>query len=302
MAFASGSQHGLSFVAETTYGSTPGTPTMKILRNTSVGLKVSKQTFASQEIREDRQIRDVRHGTKMVSGPVGFELSYGDFDTILESALFGTWTTNVLKVGTTLKGLTLERRFTDLTKFQAFTGCVPNNMSLNFAPNAMVTGTFDFVGKAMTPSGTSLGTPTAVADNPPFDAFTGAILEDGNAIASLTSVQLNLANGLTPAFVLGSAVSSQLMVGRANLTGTLTSFFESETLLNQFLNESESSLSITLEGAAGGDLLIEVPRIKYNDGDYAVTTGDEGILLTMPFQAMRDSSDATNLVITRTPA
>ena len=82
----------------------------------------------------------------------------------------------------------------------------------------------------------------------------------------------------------------------------MTAFFESETLLNKFLSETESSLSVTLEGASGGDITILVPRIKYTAGDVDVTNADDGLLITMPFQAMRDSSEATNLKITRVPA
>lgn len=302
MPFASGAMHELSYVPEVTYGVTPVTPAMKIFRNTSVGLKPAKQTFVSQEIRRDRQIRDVRHGTRGMTGPVSFELSYGDFDTILEAALFGTWATHTLKIGTTLKSLTLERRLTDVGRYQASVGCVINGFSLDLRPNAMVTGTFDFLGKDIAQSSVTKGAPTAVSDNPPFDAFTGAILEAGGAISSITAMSMSLSNGLSQAFVLGSPTAPQVIPGKANLTGSITAFFESETLMDKFINEGESALQITLDGAVGGDLVIQVPRIKFTDADMPVTTSDEGISLTMPWQAMLSAASATNLVLTRVPA
>lgn len=63
----------------------------QIIRNTSVGLKLGKDTYASKERRSDRQIADFRHGTRHVTGPVDGELSpktYGDF---FQALFRGTW-------------------------------------------------------------------------------------------------------------------------------------------------------------------------------------------------------------------
>jgi hypothetical protein len=302
MAFSQGSRHGLSYVVESAYGTTPSTPTMKALRNTSVGLVASKDSFQSEEIRSDRQIVDLRHGTRQTGGDIGFELSYGAFDDLLESALQGAWSTNVLKAGTTLKSFTAERRFEDIAQYQVFTGCIVNTMSLTITPNAMVTGSFGILGKDASFSGSSLGNPTAAPTHPPFDAFTGALEEGGSAIATVTSIELNLDNGMSPAFVIGSAVTPQLIVGRSNLTGTITAYFDSLSLLNKFLNETESSLSVTLDGASGGDLVISIPRLKYSGGSNPVTGSTEAVMLSLPFQALRSAADGTNLVITRVPA
>ena len=86
------------------------------------------------------------------------------------------------------------------------------------------------------------------------------------------------------------------------LSGQVTAWFESEALLNKFLNETESALVTTLEGASGGDLEINIPRIKYTGAAVDVQNADDGLLAVLPYQAMRDSSEATNLKLTRTPA
>ena len=92
MAFAAGSEHGLSYIAESVFGTTPTpTPAMVYLRHTSCNLILTKDTFQSEELRDDRQISDFRHGVKQVKGDIGFELSYGEYDPFLEAALGGTW-------------------------------------------------------------------------------------------------------------------------------------------------------------------------------------------------------------------
>jgi hypothetical protein len=302
MAFAQGSRHGIAYVAETVYGVTPTTPTMKELRNNSGGLVITKDTFQSQEIRSDRQISDFRHGTRQGAGNIDFELSYGAFDDFLESALQGVWASNVLKAGTALKSFTIERRFEDISQYQAFTGCIVNTLSLSVAPNAMVTGTFGILGKDGVFAGTALGVPTAAPAHPPYDGFSGALLEGGVSVANVASIELNIDNGMRPAFVIGSQTTPQLLVGRSNITGTLVAFFENMTLLNKFLLETESSVELTLDGAAGGDLAIKLPRIKYGGGENAVTTSEDAVQLRMPFQALRGAADGSNIVVTRTPA
>lgn len=303
MAQAQGSRHSISFVAESTFGVTPGTPSMLQLRNTGTTLAVRKDNFASNEIRNDRQIVDLRHGVRRADGDINFELSYGAFDDWLEAALFGTWATNVLKAGVTPKSFTVERAFADVSEYQPFTGVMVNAMSLSIQPNAMVTGTFGLIGTgAMTPASSALDASiTAAPAHAPFDGFTGSITEGGSA-ANITALTIELANNLEPSFIVGSDTAPQILAGQSVLTGQVTAWFESEALLNKFLNETESALSVTLEGASGGDLTIAIPRIKYTGAAVDVQNANDGLLVVLPWSAMRDNSEATNFKITRVPA
>lgn len=297
-----GARHSVSYVAESVFGTTPGTPTMLEFRYTGTTLAVRKDNFVSGEVRNDRQVIDLRHGVRRADGDLNFELSYGAFDDWLEGALFGAWSTDVLKAGVTPKSFTVERAFADISQYHPFTGVMVNTMSLNIVPNAMVTGSFGVIGTGMmTPAGTSLGSPSSVAAHPPFDGFTGSITEGGSS-ANVTSLTLELNNNLNPSYIVGSDTAPQILAGRSVLTGNLTAWFETEALLNKFLLEGESALVCTLEGPAGGDLELAIPRLKYTAADVDVTNADDGIVASLPFQAMRDNSAATNLQITRTPA
>jgi tail tube protein len=302
MAQAHASRHSISYVAESTFGTTPGTPTMLELRNNGSTLGLKKDSFVSEEIRNDRQIVDMRHGVRRVEGDISFELSYGAFDDFLAAVMFGAWATNVLKTGVAKTSFSIERAFADVSEYHQLTGCLINTMSLDIAPNAMITGSFGIFGKDMAVSATPLdASVTAAAANPPFDGFTGSLLEGGGA-ALITALSLNLNNNLNPTYVIGADSANEIIEGASVVTGEATFLFESEALLNKFLAETESSISVTLEGASGGDLTFLIPRLKYTGGDPDVSSSNEGILLRAPFQALRDSTEATNLKITRTPA
>ena len=88
---ANGSRHSMRYVAESTYGVTPANPEFKMVRHTGTTLGLSKETLQSEEIRDDRQIADFRHGAYQVGGDMNIELSFGSFDDLLEATLLGTW-------------------------------------------------------------------------------------------------------------------------------------------------------------------------------------------------------------------
>jgi hypothetical protein len=391
MAFAAGSYHGLSYIAETTFGTTPA-GTYQALRHTNCSLALTKDGFQSNELRDDRQISDFRHGVLRVGGDIGIEFSYSEFDDMLEAALFGEWSDNVLKAGTTAKSFTMRRRFADILLDGFFTGCMVNSFNLSIPANAMVTGGFGLVGKSASYSGSlhtvtitatnectsaedatvtvagvettvalttseddttevataiataldavsgytatsssavvtltypavdgvyavsysagttgataTVGTPAvtdadASATHSPFDSFTGVLQENSSTIAVITSIELNLQNGLEPTFVVGSNSTPSITPGRSNLTGTVSAYFENKTLLDKFINETESSIELEL-GSTSNKYDIEIPRIKYTGGENPAS-GEGPIVINMPFQALYDSGEGTNLKITRTP-
>lgn len=291
----------LWYVAEVTPGTTPSTPTLvEIPIAGNPTLNVEKDTFQSNRI-GNRNVTHFRHGVRRAAGEIPIELAYGDFDALFESLMASTWNTNVLKVGETAKFFTLERRFEGISEFQPFTGCMMNSFSLTAQPNGMITGSFGVLGfGSMTPaSSTVADTSTATAGNDPFDGFTGTISEGGSS-ANITAIDLSLTNNAALPYVIGSDTAPAVNLGMFGATGNVTAFFETEALINKFLGETESALTVEFEGITGGDLEFDFSAVKY--GGATITEADEGLLVQMPFTATYDTSDASSLVITRTPA
>lgn len=288
-------------VAETVPGTTPATPTLVEIPIAGIPtLNVEKDNFQSARI-GNRNVTHLRHGTRRAAGDIPIELAYGDFDALFESVMCSTWSTNVLKVGETLKYFTLERRFEGISEFQPFTGCFMNGFTLSAQPNGMITGSFSVLGLGgMTPaSSTVADTSTATAGNDPFDGFTGTMTEGGSA-ANLTALELNITNNGVLPYIIGSDTAPHANIGMFDVSGTATAFFETEALLNKFLNETESALTVEFEGITGGDLEFDISSLKYTAG--TITEADEGLLVQLPFTGTYNVSDASSLVITRTPA
>lgn len=305
MTIANGAQHSLHFVAESSYGTTPSTPTWTPCPHTGTTLALSKDGIESEKLRGDRQVEDFRHGNKSIGGDISCELEYAAFDTLLEAAFGGTWTADVLKTGTTRRSFTFERKFADLAtpEYHRYTGCEINSMALSIAPNQMVGLTFGIVGKDLSLNTTQVASSTYSADvgETPFDSFTGSITEGGSSIAVVTALELTLENGLEPLFAVGSQTTTQPAIGKSRVTGSLTTYFDSKTLYEKFVNETSSSISVTLTDVDGNDYLIEIGNVKYNSGQPDVA-GEGPVTIAMDFVGLYDSSDASNIVITRSTA
>lgn len=302
MAFAQGSRSSLSYIAESAFGTTPSTPTFANLPFNTHSLDLTKDRVEGNEIQADRMPRVDRHGNKQAGGSIEVDLRKGDFDELFESAFLNSYSTNVLKIGTTPKYFSFEDAANDIAQFRLFTGMAVSTLNVSIAPNQMVTGTFDLVGKTMTQAATTAstgGAPTASSTNAPFDSYSGTITDGGSGLAIVTSLDFSLTNSFAPTFVIGSDSAQQLEFGRAIVEGTMTVYYEDATLINKFLNETESSLSVSVDDPTGASsYTFDFPRVKYN-GAAVPVQNPASRLITIPFVSLFDTTEGTNLKLTR---
>lgn len=298
MPIASGARHGLCYVPESTVGVTPST-TPTFLRHTSCSLALTKENIVSKELRSDRQISDMRMVGDKVGGDIGFELSFGEFDVLLEALFMGTWDDDELVSGVFMRSFTFERAFPDIGQYELFTCCHINQMTLSVQPNAMTTGTFSVVGKAAGLSAEPLSaSPIPSQTGFVLDGMSGVLKEGGTAVAYITGIELTFANGIDPKFVVGSKVAEAFVPGRSDVSGKLSAFFTGTGMIDKFIQETPSSLEITLGDGCAGSYTLLLPCIKYSGSDNPVNDED-AILLDMPFQAILDPTTGTNIKLTR---
>jgi hypothetical protein len=303
MAFAQGSRSSLAYIAETAFGTTPASPTFAKLPFNTHSIDLTKDRVEGNEIQSDRMTRVDRHGNKQAGGSVEVDLRKGDFDEFIESAFFSSFSTDVVKVGTTPKYFTIEDAAEDISQFRTFTGMAVSGMSVSIAPNQMVSTTFDMVGKDMTQAATTAstgGTPTAASSNQPFDSYSGTISDGGSAVSIVTSIDFSIQNSLAPTFVVGSDAAQSLEYGRAVVEGTMTVYYEDATLINKFLNETESTIEVSVDDPTGANSYTFLfPRVKYNGASVPVQN-PQSRLITMPFVGLYDATEGTNIKLTRT--
>lgn len=305
MAFAPGSQLRLAHVVEVTPGTTPATPAFAVSRVTKLGGGARKQTSESEEMQPDRNIRAVILEGIDVSNSYDFELTYGTFDAILESALQAAWATNVLKNGTTRKYLTFEEA--DLgggASFFRTTGSLVDEFSLSMTARKKITGSFKTFGLLETAATSAISGATYTAAN------TNAVMTSGSAIGSLSlgglttqpkikSLDLTISNGLSARERLGTLYSDEPSSSALKVTGKILAYLEGVELYNAFLGHQSVALSVQLGLTAGSKYQIDIPVARLTDGERQRQGFRDDQMVSIDFQAEYDPGIAASIKFTR---
>lgn len=307
MPVASGSRAQLAYILESVYGTTPATPVFKVLPDSRESVGLEKETFESERVRSDRQIVDFRHGSRSAAGEIPFEFCRDNYDDMLQAALMGTWAADTpapgqqqLKAGIVRRSFTFETHFQDVGRWKRSVGCEVASLSMEVTPNAMVTGTLTLVGQDsdITSAAVAGSTYTPAPVTRIYDSFSGSMVVNGVTVASITSISLALENGIENQPVVGSNLSIQGAAGRSNLTGEIGAFFFDSSLYDLFDDETEIDISFELNDGHTS-YLFEMPRCILNGGKPEVAD-DREISVSIPFQALYDATDASQIVITKT--
>lgn len=304
MAFSQGARSSLAYITETGFGQTPVTPTLAYLPIKTHSLDLSKERLEGQDIQPDEMPRVDRHGNRSAAGSIEVDFRKGDYDEFLESVMRNSFETDELKVGTTPKFFTIEDAAEDNSQFRLFTGMTVSQASFSIAPNQMVQTTFEMVGQNATQqqsTASSGGAKTPISNNAPFDSYNGSILEGGSGINVVSSIEFSINRGYAPTFVVGSDFAPQLENDRAIVEGTMSLYYEDETLIDKFLNEVETSLEISVDDPSQANAYtFLLPRVKFNSASVPLANPQSRII-EVSFVSLYDETEETNLKITRTP-
>jgi len=131
--------------------------------------------------------------------------------------------------------------------------------------------------------------PTAATTTGLLAAVNGLLRIGGDTVAVVTAanIQMDLSPSADP--VVGSNLVPEIFLGRANVTGQMTAFFENPDLINDFINETEIEFLAYLTAsndAAAQAMTFYLPRIKLGGADLQ-TAGEGGQSITLPFQALK---------------
>lgn len=308
---ANASDTRLSIVPETAWGMTPAAPGFTNIRFTGENLQPSKETVRSQEIRPDRNVVDEILVGRSVSGNMDFELSYGTFDALFESLFFSTWEEDedeeetILKNGAGLgQSFSIERtlKLADGSSHYArFLGMLMNSMSLSISAGALVTGSFDAMGKfggAGTPA-LSGATYAESPQNRPVNAaqdFASLTVTGIAAAPLINSISLNITNNLRAQAAVGSLDAVGYGAGQFEVTGSIEAYFRDPNLYRAFLDHDDLSLAFTLGTASGSRYRFTIPTLVLtgSPGGNANSNNDD-VMQTMEFTAVLDRTSSPSL-------
>ena len=306
MATASNAKTKLGIVKEVVFGTTPATPVFKNQKHSSESLSMTINEVLDESKSTSRQYSYTMQGTRSVQGSIEGPLDHDNYSLLLESALFNEWdSANTLELGDTRQSVSIEKA-TDNGAYFLYKGMVVNSFSIeSSASDAATNISFELLGLSET-SGTSSASAspyTSIVDSLPFTSCGGVLLEGGQPLAQVSSISVNVDNGINPEYYWGNCDAGDLVTGRAEVTGTLEVFFNDLVLYNKFKNGTATSLQFTLtNGAAGGNktFTFTMPNIRYTASDLPSSSGDESMILSLEFRALYSvATNSSGLKITR---
>ena len=306
MAFASSSGTRVAYVAESTWGTTPATPTLKTLRVTNRGLRTAKTTAASQERRADRNVPDLMMLGLGAGGGYDIEWSYATLDDLLEGALFSDWSADILKNGITPHSYTFEETLelgtTD--SFSRFPGTMVSRIGMSIRAQQVVTGSIELLSQKenLSTAIVSGATYTAANVNPISTASANVAGLDVGAITPvprIMSLDLTIDNHLRERPEIGSLFSAEFGSGRCEVTGNMSCYFESNVLYQSVISHDSVGLTFTIGNATLKKYTFRIGTLLFGNGERVPGGNDQDVMVNIPFQAVYNSTDAASIKITR---
>jgi len=208
--------------------------------------------------------------------------------------------------GTTQKSYSIEKTFEDLSNiFEVLTGLTVNALSLNVQPDQIITGNFGFLGKSAASSASTVGDGSNTAA--PTDDVMNAIdhiaaVVEGGSDYDITQFSLELANNLRARQQVGTLGAVSIGAGTVEITGTLQAYFNNSTVMDKYLNFTETEIMIVAEDGNGKAYVIDLPAVKYTQGQRVAGGINQDVIADMQFSAKRSGTYGHTLRIARNAA
>ena len=201
----------------------------------------------------------------------------------------------------------VERRFEDhnpVTR-ELFLGMALNNFSINLSPQAIAVGSLTWFGFNSTVSDDSpnyadlYAALPADVPAPQFDVYNTSsdigrlgrgvdpIDAAGENFVLEATIEIN--NNLRRQPAVGVFGASGIGLGEFSVTGTLSTYFDNDEILQVILANDETSLDLITQGGDGRSMVFDLPRIKFSGGAPDVPGKNQDVTIPGTYQAILDA-------------
>lgn len=203
---------------------------------------------------------------------------------------------------------TLEQSFLDHKPidYQYVSYMIPDTLTLNMASADFITMDTSFLGATANVTTERLPnvTDVASAQNPVMNTSSNvariargeAQIEGANYVSEL-SVEIN--NNARRRNAVGIFGAWSIGVGEFAVTGSMQTYFSNADLLQDLVNNKETSLNFAVRDNAKHAYFFDMPRVKYSSGNPEVSGKNEDVMLPLEYQAIRDPELGYTLSIVR---
>lgn len=207
------------------------------------------------------------------------------------------------------QSFTVETSFEDVSRHFVATGLRVGTFELNINSGEIATGTISMMGRAMERrlDNTSLlsNSPYTPKEAPSHEIMNatsnvGDLSIDGDAdLAFIQSISISGDASLREQRAVGNKYLVGIGVGRFQLTGSFSAYFETGELFDKFVNHDTLNLSFYFKDLAANRYDFTVPAIKLTSDPIAPEGIDQDVIENIEWEAQRDPTTNCMLQIDR---
>ena len=199
----------------------------------------------------------------------------------------------------TIESLVFEKQFLNLSTPQYFryVGGKINSCRMSFRSEGLIPTIFNILGKSETITTTAYDSSATDYGDVPWDMAEVTLTEGGSSSTIITELDILIETNLDGSvFTIGnSGYRYSLPIGLIKVTGTLKALFESVTLYNKAVNNTESSIKATCtRGAGDGGAGAEYTELFISELTYTpkspMITGPLGVFTELDFEGYYQNS------------
>ena len=306
MAQAIGVYSQLGFVRETVLGTTPSSPDVKTLPFNSCTVSAEQNMTSPQTLTGRRDPVEPILGNINVGGEIVVPLDVNAIGWILAMA-FGNPTTttvstgvyqHVFKPGNTQPSVSLERKLSN-GDYYVDRGCKVSSLGFNFGGDGELVTNVGILGCSEIVDDSPLdASPTAITLDR-VNNFQAALKEGGSNIAIATELGLNINFGLDENgyAIGGGGQRSRINEGLIEVSGSLTAFYDDDTLIAKAIAATETSLQVKLTKGSNS-LTIDIPELLFARKSPSIENAT-GVMQSLNYNGYyKDNSDGTAIKFT----
>lgn len=328
-AYGSTSEVALFYTAEPDLDDTSlwnNTLTWKAIPFTGESLSTNLSSVISDQITPNRSYAGSKLAQGEVSGGINFEAQAGDFfydmliavlqadkkTSVNTNGTAGAWAADeMIKNGSTKHCFALLKRVTVASgdyDWYVFRGVQIGSMSLEVAPNALITGSINVMGirpdapveDSATPGGWTLGSLPSLPLMSGVDSLQNFDIYDATTSSSsgvtLQSVTVNLDNQMRQQQAIGinSIYAAGVASGRFMASFSGSAYYADPTIYNALVNDSNLAITGQLIDSGSDGLQFDSGLVKVTSGAIPMAGGpDQDLMIDTEFRAFEDTVTGT---------
>lgn len=283
---AQGTNQSLIVGPESTFKVMPGTPLGDKLPVVSPSFRPTRNKFSSKALTGSPEPRPIVLGKLGIDGEFTLDCNPASMQVVLGGVLgarrqYGSGAVKVADYTLgPLQPYFFQQGHSDIGKYLLFNGGYFGTLGLSFAAEGTMEAKVGVKAAKQTNFSSSQITAPNTTDRTGYDPFSYQLVRvksGATVIGYSQQLDLNIDRKLGSAVAQdGSKEQAVIFSEIAEISGSMTALFPDTTLLDQSLNDVDTSLEIWVPAPNGYGLLIELPTIKFRPGQ--ITTNGTGLV------------------------